>query len=152
MAAFLRAAPASASLKLARAFGFELGPSAAPGLAAIVRGSRAARRVQFGWSRADFKPLKPRFFRLCGAPLPQAGVAAVAAELPQFPWVQRQELQALGWSQSLTPTLDTCQVTLPCVRVYCRALKGLNGGTRPSWLQHKACGFSSSLEGRGHLS
>lgn len=43
--------------------------------------------------------------------------------LPQFPCMQRQELQALGWSQGccLTPTLNTCEVTPPCVRVHCRA-------------------------------
>lgn len=102
--------------------------------------------MQFGWSRADFKPLKARFFWLCGAAQPQAGVAAVAAELlalPQFPC----KLQTLGWSQGccLTSTLSTCEVTPPCVRVHCRALKGPICGTKPSWLQHKACGSSSSL-------
>lgn len=70
-----------------------------------------------------FKPLKPRFFWLCGAAQPQAGGAAVAAELlalPQFPCVQSQELQALGWSQRLLPdppALKTCEVTPPWVRV-----------------------------------
>lgn len=132
MAAFLRAAPAS--LKLARALSACAGPHSSL-LLCMAQGLPAEPHLD--GAELILNLLNPGFSGSAGPRL------VLPLWLPQFPCVQRQELQALGWSQGLAPTLNTCEVTPPCVRVDLWDQAQL-APAQSWWLFH-------SLEGRGHL-